>query len=211
MQFTQSFLVILLAIISCSWLTMAQDPISGINRRLINPGLVDNIHLDNDHHDDNQDNSVSVTNGESVINGHTLKDGVNTIDGKTYTKTKGFIIGPSITNGPGFQLSPQVTNAFGCMKAGNSVQMGDCKDVQSKIDKALASVTGSAKSTPTPSKDDSKSSSTSTSTSTSSPFLSGMDSIFSRQNNAANSFKSHNAEYFIFLALSVAAGLAIVF
>lgn len=212
MQFTQSFLVVLLTAFSFSWLALAaqNNDALGMNKRLINLGLHNKVKTNND----NVDSSLSVTNGEVEINGHKLNDGVNTIDGKTYTKTKGFVIGPSITNGPDFQLSPQVTNAFGCMKAGNNVEMGDCKDVQSKIDKALASVTGSDKPTPTPKDPKNKiksDSSSSTTTSTSSPFLSGFGNIFASHKDAAISVRSHNAEWSIVLALSVAGVLAVVF
>jgi hypothetical protein len=211
MQFTQSFLVIILTAFSFSWLALATT--EGVemnnNKRLFPFGNSNKLKVNND----NVDNNISVTNGEVNINGNKLNDGVNTIDGKIYTKTKGFVIGPSITNGPDFQLSPQVTNAFGCMKAGNNVQMGNCDNIQSKIDKALASVTGSDKPTPTPAKNDPKNKvkSQSSTTSTSTPFLSGWDSIFSAHKDAAISTKSHNAEWSIILALSVAGIIAVVF
>ncbi|PWN36325.1 uncharacterized protein FA14DRAFT_190216 [Meira miltonrushii] len=215
MQFSQSLLFVLLTAFSFSWLALAAQNSEGLgmNKRLINFGFHNKDNNEITTNNDNVDSNLSITNGDVEINGHKLNDGVNTIDGKTYTKTKGFVIGPSITNGPGFQLSPQVTNAFGCMKAGNNVAMGDCKDVQSKIDKALASVTGAGKPTPTPkdSKDKAKSDSSSTTTHTSSPFLSGFDNIFASHKDAAVSAKGHNAEWSIALALSVAGVLAIVF
>lgn len=213
MQFSQSFLVFLLTAFSFSWLALAvqNDERLGMNKRLLPIGIghSNKVSVNND----NVDNNISTVDGETEINGQKLHDGVNTVDGKVYTKTKGFLIGPSITNGPGFQLSPQVTQAFGCMKTGNNVQMGNCDNIQSKIDKALASVTSSDKPTSTPKekKKDSSSSSTSTSTSTHTPFLSGFDSIFASHKDAAVSIRSHNAEWSIVLALSVAGVLAIVF